>query len=207
MSGIAGNHQIRAKTTVPRRVSTPRKTRQTRQIGSKLLITLTNLLSGLFSEGQKPDMETRQIGRRRPIILRPRCPHLGRPVRPEEEHPDGWGGHPCWSPRSVFGLLEFPDSRQWTPALSSRAVVSAAFVHCPPDPRRSRAPPPERACRPPLNRDTRPQNSTIRYDLLGATSIHPRTASRRILEPTLAGLRRVSQGAPYQMSLASVSWR
>src|ERR1019366_2930547 len=129
MSRIAGNCQIRAKTTVPRRVSTPRKTRQTRQIGGKLLITLSNLLSGLVSEGQKPDMETRQTGWRRPIILRPRCPHLGHPVRPEEEHRDECGGHPCWSPRSVFGLLEFPDSGQWTPADSSRAVVSAAFAH------------------------------------------------------------------------------
>src|ERR1019366_480503 len=128
MSRIAGNCQICAKTTVPRRVSTPRKTRQTRQFGGKLLITLSNLLSGLVSEGQKPDIETRQIGRRRPIILRPRCPHLGRPVRPEEERCDECGGHPCWNPRSVFGPSEFPDSGQRTPAGFSPAVFSAESV-------------------------------------------------------------------------------
>src|ERR1035437_3793803 len=207
MSGIAGNHPIRAKTSVPQRVSTPRKTRQTRQFGSKLLITLTNLLSGLFSEGQKPDIETRQIGRPRPIILRPRPPYLDHQVRPEEVRCAACGGHPCWSPRSVFGLLEFPDSGQWTPADSSRAVVSWGSAGLPPDPPANRGPPPERACRPPLNRDTRPQNPNIRCDLLWATSIHPRTASRRILEPTLAGLRRESQGAPDQMSLASAALR
>src|ERR1035438_2440562 len=113
-----------AKTTVPRRVSTPRKTRQTRQIGGKLLITLNNLLSGLVSEGQKPDMETRQTSRRRPIILRPSPPYLDHQVRPEEVRCDECGGHPCWSPRSVFGLLESPDCGQWTPVDSSRAVVS-----------------------------------------------------------------------------------
>src|ERR1019366_1546625 len=160
MSRIARNHQIPAETTVPWRVSTPRKTRQTRQFAGNLLITLSNLLSVLVSEGRKPDIETRQTGRRRPIILRPRCPHLGRPVRPEEERCDECGGHPCWSPRSASGLFEFPERGQPTPATSSRAVFSSESARLPPAPRPNLGPPPERACRQPLDRDTRPQNPT-----------------------------------------------